>query len=336
MKRALSPTAVAILMTPLASMAFAQQTLTVGYFPEWPLPFQYGKVMGVYDDNLGINVNWVTFSTGTAMSAAMASGDVQIVFSQGIPPFISATSAGQDLIAIGISSSYPDNENCVVASQHEIDKDSASELEGFRVALPVGSGAHFGFLQQMAHLGIDTTTMTIVDMAPAEAAAAFEQGNLDMACGWGGALTRMLERGNVLLTGEEKEMIGVLSSDLVTTTSSFAIQQQDLLTAFLTVTEEMNQMWNAGDHRDEMLEVISEDAGMNLSDTVSVIDKFTFLTAEEQLSDTWLGGGLSTYMDGVAALLHDIGSLPVMFPSYDSFILSEPIDNVLSQQAQSN
>lgn len=58
----------------------------------------------------------------------------------------------------------------------------------------------------MQHLGVDTGIMTVVDMA----------------CGAGGALTRMLANGNVLLNGDEKEEIGVLSSDLITTKSCAA------------------------------------------------------------------------------------------------------------------
>ncbi|MBU2867318.1 taurine ABC transporter substrate-binding protein [Pacificibacter marinus] len=332
MKRALTRTALAICMAPFASASFAQQQgLTVGYFLEWPLPFEYGKVKGLYDEKLGVDVKWVAFDTGTAMSAAMASGDVQIAYSQGVPPFIAAASAGQELRIVGISSSYPENENCVVASKLEIDKESASELEGLSVALPVGSGAHYGFLQQMAYLDVDTTTMSIVDMAPAEAAAAFEQGSLDVVCGWGGALTRMKEHGNVLLTGAEKEEIGVLSSDLITSTAQFAWGQQALLTGFLEVTEEMNKMWNDGNHRDEMLEVIAADAGMNLEDTASVIDNFHFLTAEEQLSKTWLGGGLGAYLDGVANLFHEIGSLQTVLPNYDPLIVTEPLKTVAAQ-----
>ena len=51
-------------------------------------------------------------------------------------------------------------------------------------------------------------------MAPADGAAAFAQGELDMACGWGGALRRMKEHGNVLLTGAEKEALGILVFDV--------------------------------------------------------------------------------------------------------------------------
>ena len=52
--------------------------ITVGYFLEWPMPFQYAKVQGMYEEAMGVDINWVSFDTGTAMSAAMASGDVQV------------------------------------------------------------------------------------------------------------------------------------------------------------------------------------------------------------------------------------------------------------------
>ena len=80
------------------------------------MPFEYAKQMGTYDEEMGVKVNWVSFDTGTAMSAAMASGDVQISVSQGVPPFVVAASAGQDLQILDVAVSYSDNDNCVVSS----------------------------------------------------------------------------------------------------------------------------------------------------------------------------------------------------------------------------
>ena len=132
--------------------AMAQtKEITVAYFLEWPMPFQFAKVMGTYEEEMGVKINWVSFDTGTAMSAAMASGDVQIAVSQGVPPFVVATSAGQDLQIVDVAVSYSENDNCVVKSALEIDKTSASELEGKKVGVPIGTAAHYGFLKQMDH-----------------------------------------------------------------------------------------------------------------------------------------------------------------------------------------
>ena len=251
----------------IGSTAHAIDELTVAYFVEWPMPFEYAKVTGMYDDALGIPINWVAFDTGTAMSAAMASGDVQIAVSQGVPPFVVATSAGQDLQIVDVAVSYSENDNCVVSSALEIDKDSAQELEGKKVAVPIGTAAHYGFLSQMAHFGVDVSTMEIVDMAPADGAAAFAQGSVDMVCGWGGALRRMMENGNVLLTGAEKEELGILVFDVTSAPADFVSEEPEVLATFLAVTAEANAMWNSGEHTDEMLPVIAQDAGMDLEAT---------------------------------------------------------------------
>jgi taurine transport system substrate-binding protein len=214
-------------MTP--QRAAAADEITVAYFLEWPMPFQYGKVEGIYEKELGVDIKWVAFDTGTAMSAAMASGDVHISVSQGVPPFVVAASAGQDLQVVDVAVSYADNDNCVVAEALEIDKSNAKELEGKKVGIPKGTAAHYGFLKQMDHFGVDINTMEIVDMAPPDGAAAFAQGNLDMVCGWGGALRRMLEHGNILLTGAEKTELGILVFDVTSVSASFAAEEAELL-----------------------------------------------------------------------------------------------------------
>ncbi len=76
------------------------------------MPFQFAKVQGMYEEALGVPVNWVCFDTGVAMSAAMAAGDIDISVSQGVPPFVVATSQGQDLQIIDVAVSYSDNDNC--------------------------------------------------------------------------------------------------------------------------------------------------------------------------------------------------------------------------------
>jgi taurine transport system substrate-binding protein len=311
-----------------AQAAKALDEITVAYFLEWPMPFQHAKVMGTYDEAMGVKVNWVSFDTGTAMSAAMASGDVHIAVSQGVPPFVVATSAGQDLQIVDVAVSYSDNDNCVVASALEIDKDSANELEGKKVGVPIGTAAHYGFLKQMNHFGVDISTMEIVDMAPPDGAAAFAQGSLDLVCGWGGALRRMKEHGNVLLTGAEKEALGILVFDVTSAPASFVAENPDLVAKFLKVTADANAAWNDGSGKAEMLPVIAKDAGMDVDETEATMATFVFPGVEEQLSAKWLGGGAQEFMKGVADVFVNAGSIDKALDTYENAVNTGPLSTV--------
>lgn len=316
---------VALMTGATQAVAEAHSEITVAYFLEWPMPFQFAKVNGTYEEELGVSINWVSFDSGTAMSAAMASGDVQIAVSQGVPPFVVATSAGQDLQILDVAVSYAENDNCVVSSGLEIDADSADELAGKKVAVPLGTAAHYGFLRQMDHFGIDLASLDIVDMAPAEGAAALAQGQVDMSCGWGGALRRMLEHGNVLLTGAEKEALGILVFDVTSAPASFVAENADLVSKFLEVTAAANTAWNDGSGVEEMLPVIANDAGMDVEATAETMATFVFPDVETQLSPAWLGGAAPSFMKGVADVFVESGSIPSSLDSYEDAVNIGPL-----------
>lgn len=320
------------LMSAVAGAAFlagagaaSAEEITVAYFLEWPMPFQYAKEMGTYDKEMGVKVNWRAFDTGTAMSAAMASGDVHLSVSQGVPPFVVATSAGQDLQTLDVAVSYADNDNCVVASALEIDKTNAAELAGKKVAVPLGTAAHYGFLKQMNHFGVDIASMDVVNMAPPEGAAAIAQGAVDMFCGWGGSLRRALEHGNVLLTGAEKEELGILVFDVTSGPAAFVAENPDLVAKFLKVTADANAMWADPANRDTMLPVIAKDSGMDLEATAATIDTFVFPTVEAQLSAKWLGGGAQEFMKGVAEVFVEAGSINSALATYENNVNTGPL-----------
>jgi len=325
MKKIFGAFAAAAIVAVSAPAAKAVDEITVAYFLEWPMPFQYAKATGAYEEAMGVEINWVSFDTGTAMSAAMASGDVQIAVSQGVPPFVVATSAGQDLQILDVAVSYSDNDNCVVASALEIDKGSAKELEGKKVGVPIGTAAHYGFLKQMNHFGVDISTMEIVDMAPPDGAAAFAQGSLDMVCGWGGALRRMTEHGNVLLTGAEKEELGILVFDVTSAPASFVAENPDLVAKFLAVTAEANAAWNSGETKAEMLPVIAKDAGMDETATAETMATFVFPSVEDQLSAKWLDGGAQEFMKGVADVFVEAGSIDKALETYEAAVNIGPL-----------
>ncbi|MEM1345777.1 MAG: ABC transporter substrate-binding protein [Pseudomonadota bacterium] len=309
-----------------ANAASAQEEITVGYFLEWPMPMLAAKASGAYDEALGMKVNWVSFETGTAMSAAMASGDVQMVVSQGVPPFVVAVSGGQDLQVVDVAVSYSDNDNCVVSAELEVDQESAGELAGKKVAVPLGTAAHYGFLRQMAHFDIPLDSLQIVDMPPPEGAAALSQGAVDFACGYGGGLARMKEYGNVLLTGDEKEELGILVFDVTSAPASFIAENGDIVAQFLAVTAEANDAWNSS-QSDEMLATIAQEAGMDVDAAKASISTMKFPGVDEQLSGKWLGSNAATFMKGVADVFVEAGSIDSALDSYENAVNSGPLSS---------
>ncbi|MGF1527369.1 MAG: ABC transporter substrate-binding protein [Candidatus Competibacterales bacterium] len=323
MKKMLSPWLTGATLALATQAAQALDEITVAYFLEWPMPFLAAKAAGTYEEELGININWRSFETGTAMSAAMAAGDVQISVSQGVPPFVVAASAGQDIQVVDVAVSYSDNDNCVVHADLEIDKDSADELAGKKVAVPLGTAAHYGFLRQMNHFGIDLASLEVVNMAPPEGAAALAQKAVDFACGYGGGLTRMKEHGNVLLTGDEKEALGILVFDVTSAPADFIAENEELLADFLRITAEANAQWNASD--EAMLAAIAQESGMDLAAAQAAIATMTFPSAEEQLSEKWLGGNAQTFMKGVADVFVEAGSIDGALETYENAVNAAPL-----------
>jgi taurine transport system substrate-binding protein len=150
-----------------------------------------------------------------------------------------------------------------------------------------------------------------------------------MACGWGGALRRMKESGNVLLTGAEKEELGILVFDVTSAPASFVAESGDDLAKFLKVTADANAMWNAGgDDAAAMLPVIAQDAGMDEAATAETLAGFTFPSVEEQLGAKWFGGGSQTFMGGVAQVFLDSGSIDSALESYEGTVNTGPLKAV--------
>jgi len=155
-------------------------------------------------------------------------------------------------------------------------------------------------------------------MAPADGAAAFANDSLDMVCGWGGALRRMKEHGNTLLTGAEKEELGIQVFDVTSVPSNYASENPEQLAKFLEITAAMNALYLAAPNT--MLPVIAKDAGMDEAATASTMAGFEFPTVAEQLSAKWLGGGSQTFLKEVADFFVETGNIPSARDSYEGAI----------------
>ncbi len=290
------------------------EEITVAYFREWPTANQVAQAEHWYDEAMGVKVNWRAFDSGKEMAEAMVAGDVQIAYSMGVVPFAVAVSRGAPLKAVGVAVSYAENDNCVVYKKAAIDKANAHELEGKKVAVPMGTVTHYKMLRTLDHLGVDTSKLDLVDMVSADAAKAFIRGELTMACGWGGPLRRMKGHGWELMTADEQEAIGIRVFDVIAVTNDFAEKHPDLVTMFLEVTDKA--IIYLEDNPEEAKPIIAQAAGMELKESDIVLSLFQFPRRDAQLSENWMGGGVQSFMKEVADFYVERGQIPAALDDY--------------------
>ncbi len=288
-KRALMASAGAMAFA-ISVSAQAADKVNVAFFLEWATPNQIAKVDKTYDKAMGVGVNWTDFKTGVAMTEAMLSGDIDISYSQGLAPFVTAIQQGAPLKMVGIAVVYEAND-CFVKNGSGIDASNASELEGKTVAVPLNTMADYAFRRYMAHLKVDTSTMKIVDQAPPDGAQSLTDGLVDMACIFGGASSKAAsEVGTPILTKQQKMDAGIGSFDVISVTEKFATENPELVKTFLEVTEEANVAWKA---TDAQIAKVAKDAGMKVPTTKKQMADFIFPSAKEQLEQYFNKGGIA-------------------------------------------
>jgi taurine transport system substrate-binding protein len=283
--------------TVMATTSYATDSVNAAFFLEWASPNQVAKVDKAYDAAMGVDVIWTDFSTGVQMTEAMLAGDIDISYSQGLAPFVTAIQQGAPLKMVAVAMMYEAND-CFVKNGLGIDASNASELEGKTVAVPLNTMADFAFKSYMNSLDVDMSTMTIVDQAPADGAVSLADGSVDMACIFGGNSAKAAgEVGTPIMTSAQKVDAGIGSFDVVSVTEKFATENPDLLRTFLDVTVEANKAWA---FTDAQLAKVAKDAGMSVEDTRSQMEGMIFLSEEDQKSKFFGADGVAA---GAAAAL---------------------------------
>ncbi|WP_057464092.1 ABC transporter substrate-binding protein [Pseudovibrio sp. POLY-S9] len=300
------------------SSAHALDKITVAYFLEWPTANQAAQIDKTYDEALGLEVEWRAFGNGNEMVQAMVSGDVQIAYSNGFVPFVVGVSSGAPIKLVGVAVTYAENDLCIVRNDTGITKANAKELEGKKVATPIGNVTHYKLIRTLDHLGVDLAKVNLVQMNPADAAVAVLRGDVAMGCAFGGALDRMKAVGTPLMTGAEQEAVGINTFDVVNVTSDFAAEHPDLVKKFMEVTNQANTAYNTDPNA--MYDKIARAAGMDIEPAKRMIANFGFPSSEEQLSENWLGGGIQAAAKGVADVMVSAGGLDEALDDYSQFV----------------
>ncbi len=305
------------------------EELNVAYFLQWPTANQVAQIEKTYDAELGLTVNWIPFASGGDMAQAMEAGDIDISYSQGLTPFANFVTGGSDLLLIGVAVAYADADNCVARGDLGVTKENAAQtLAGESIYTPLGNVTHFKLLKMLEHLGVDLSSVELIQSEGGPAAvAALDSGNVAMACAFGGAVNEMIAAGgNLVMTGSEQEDIGIRVFDIISTTGAFAAEHPSVLTAFLQVTEDANRAYNQ--NREPYIDTIAQAAGMDRAATLGLLDAFSFPEKAAQLSAAWLGGTVQSVMKEQMDFFVAQGEIETALASYGEFVDTSFLEGV--------
>jgi taurine transport system substrate-binding protein len=298
---------VAFTLTMSAAFSAANE-VRIAFFLEWATPNQEAKVKKVFDDALGVPVKWTNFATGGEMTEAMLSGDIDISYSQGLTPFVNAVNAKAPIKLVDIAVLYGmGGTTCVVSKASGVTKANAAQLEGKKVAVPLGTMADYVFRETMKAVGADASKMTVVDMVPEDGSAALQNGDVAMACLFGGkSIENALKAGTRMLTVGEAKDAGIAGIDVTSVTNKFLKENPGMVRTFIEITHEYNAKFNSG--KSDM-NLIAKDAAMDLAGTKKQMGGFEFPNAATMKSK---------YMNKKGILMNYLSVMGKMFATSEN------------------
>jgi sulfonate transport system substrate-binding protein len=126
---------------------------------------------------LPFHVNWSDFTSGPPMLEAMASGSVDVGGVGDAPPVFAA--AGGEGVEIVGAREVPTGDQDALLVPKGSPITSIQQLKGKKIAYGSGSSGNYQMLTVLTAAGLTTKDVTLVNLQPAEALAAFTSGAVD-------------------------------------------------------------------------------------------------------------------------------------------------------------
>ncbi|HTJ25741.1 MAG TPA: sulfonate ABC transporter substrate-binding protein [Candidatus Limnocylindria bacterium] len=206
----------------------------------------------------GTTVRWIEFQAGPPLLEALNAGSIDFGATGDTPPII-AQAAGANLVYVASVPNPGRGSAILVRADAGITK--LADLKGKRVAFTRGSSSHNVVVRALAKAGLSYGDIQAINLQPADAEAAFRNGDVDAWAVWDPffALGQRLPGARVLTTAE-----GVAASN------GFFLASRDYATRYpdviATTVEELDRAsrWTER-HQSDLAQVLANATGVDLA-----------------------------------------------------------------------
>ena len=304
--------------------AYAQTSLVVGY-QQIVGPFVAAIADGRFDaaaKEAGYTIDWRQFSSAGDITTALASGDVPIGV-LGSTGTAAAATRGVELQLFWILDNIGKSEALVARDGSGIE--TPADLKGKKVAVPFVSTSHFHLLVGMSKVwNVDPREVEILNLKPPQIVAAWQRGDIDAAYVWPPALSEILKTGKAISDSEVIGAASVPTFDGLVVDKAWAAENPKLMEAFTRVLAESYADYNANKAAwtvdSPQVQGIVKLIGGDGPSTVEALELLSFPNADEQASDTWLGGGATRALTESAKFLVEQKQISKSLDDYAPFV----------------
>jgi taurine transport system substrate-binding protein len=307
----------------LISQAVAQTKVVIGHFGD-PAPYKAIVADGTLEKATGWTIEWRQFASGAEVNAAMASGGI-VISEIGSSPLSAGLSSGLDYQMISVGKVIDSSEALVTRNGAGIDK--PADLKGKRIAVPIGSTAHFSLMGALRMYSLTEKDVTVVGMSPAEIAAAWAQNAVDAAFVWYPVQGKIRENGKVMTTAGAVAKTGFPTFNGWVATNKFAAANSAGLVNFLKAMNAINgdysknkAAWNVDSPK---VKAVATNIGITPAAVVAFLDGAIYPDGELNMSATWMGGGAANTIKSTADFLKGAGRIAAAADSYTKFVNPE-------------
>ncbi len=271
-------------------------------------------------------ITWTDFDSGANVVQAYASGDIDLALIGNSPSVLAMSPENNlDVDVVWVHDVIGDAES-LIAKDPAVE--SLEDLQGELIGVPFGSTAHYSLLQAILVAGLDPSTdFTITNLEPSAMPAAWSSDGIAAAWVWQPTQNELLsDGGHLVLSSADTAADGYPTYDLGTADAAFVADNPEFMAQWATAQDYAVQLIR--DDPAAAAESIAATLGISVDDATEQMAGYTYLSAQEQAGEDYLGGGMASDLVNTAAFLLEQGSIPETLPD------SEYADHVDPTPAQ--
>jgi taurine transport system substrate-binding protein len=271
------------------------------------------KDQGWLEDALpDYDIEWTKFDSGASINTAFVGGAVDLA-AIGSSPVARGLSAPLDIPyqVTWILDVAGDNEALVARDGTGIT--DVADLVGKKVATPFASTSHYSLLAALDRAGVDSSTVTLLDLQPQDIISAWSRGDIDAAYTWLPSLAEISTTGKVLVSSRELAGDGKPTLDLGVAGREFIKNNPEAISAWRKVQARALRL--IADDPDKAAAAVGRQLGISADEAAEQLTQGVFLDPADEASDEWLGtpgkpGNLAANLQDAGKFLVNQNQIP--------------------------